>query len=195
MDTILHSDDINLLEYWKRILDKKCIIKDDIEELFDFENSFFIINFTALGVDYKKVIEKFQSKNNIILLLDRTANIEKAKAFLKLGIKGYGNALMKEHFIISAVKTIRDDGMIWLYPGFISELIKEIDSSNKSEKINLDILTKREKEVASLLKNGLTYKDIATKLNVKSRTIKAHAKHIYTKLGVKDRLALALLIK
>jgi DNA-binding NarL/FixJ family response regulator len=59
----------------------------------------------------------------------------------------------------------------------------------------LDVLSEREKEVALLLKDGSTYKDIASQLNITPRTIKAHASHIYKKLAVKDRLSLALLLK
>ena len=32
MDTILHSDDILLLEYWEKALDKDCVVVDDIEK-------------------------------------------------------------------------------------------------------------------------------------------------------------------
>jgi len=194
METVIHSDDILLLEYWEKTLEKNCTVVDDIDELFSFENSLIVINYTALGNNYKENIEKFHSKNNVLLVLDRTANIKKAKEFLKLSVKGYGNALMKEHFIISAIDTIKE-GMIWLYPAFTTMLIEEISSTDKSVNIDLSSLTNREKGVALLLKEGIIYKDIALKLNIKPRTVKAHAKSIYTKLGVKDRLSLALLIK
>ncbi len=194
METVIHSDDILLLEYWEKTLEKNCTVVDDIDELFSFENSLIVINYTALGNNYKENIEKFQSKNNVLLVLDRTANIKKAKEFLKLSVKGYGNALMKEHFIISAIDTIKE-GMIWLYPAFTTMLIEEISSTDKSADIDWSSLTNREKGVALLLKEGIIYKDIGLKLNIKPRTVKAHAKSIYTKLGVKDRLSLALLIK
>jgi len=194
METIIHSDDILLLEYWEKALEKNCTVIDDIEELFSFENSLLIVNYTALGNNYESIVEKLQSKNNLLLVLDRTANIKKAKEFLKLSVKGYGNALMKEHFIVSAVDTIKE-GMIWLYPAFTTMLIQEISSTDKSADVDWSSLTNREKGVALLLKEGIIYKDIGSKLNIKPRTVKAHAKSIYTKLGVKDRLSLALLIK
>jgi DNA-binding NarL/FixJ family response regulator len=74
-------------------------------------------------------------------------------------------------------------------------MINDLPVSNTFDDAKLSELTSREKEVALLLKEGKTYKNIAQKLDITPRTVKAHAGHIYTKLNVKDRLALALLLK
>ncbi|MDQ7045016.1 MAG: LuxR C-terminal-related transcriptional regulator [Sulfurimonas sp.] len=194
MKLIIHSDDIQLSEYWESIFKHDFILIDNIIDLLDVQNSLILLNFTSLTSGYEDIIEKLNTGKNKLLVLDRTANIDKAKNLLRLGIKGYGNAMMKEHFILSAVETI-SEGMIWLYPAFTTMLIEEISSSNKVKDIDWSQLSAREKGVALLLKDGLTYKVIADRLNIKPRTIKAHAKSIYTKLNVKDRLGLALLIK
>jgi two-component system nitrate/nitrite response regulator NarL len=130
--------------------------------------------------------------SNKVLVLHRTPDIKTAKIILKDGAHGYGNAMMRGHFILSAIDTMKED-MIWLYPEFTSLLIEEIPSRNNE--VNLDMLTKREKEVALLLKDASTYKVISEKLKITPRTVKAHANHIYEKLKVKDRLGLALLLK
>ena len=128
-------------------------------------------------------------------MLHRTPDIDTAKFILNHGAKGYGNAFMRDHFIISAVETIRDN-MIWLYPEFTSMLIADIPVKEENKNLEkLDILTSREKQVALYLKDGDTYKDIASKLSITPRTVKAHASHVYQKLAVKDRLGLALLLK
>ena len=80
-------------------------------------------------------------------------------------------------------------------PGFISMLIDQVNNTDRVKDVDLSVLTNREKGISLLLKDGMIYKDIALKLNIKPRTVKAHARNIYTKLGVKDRLGLALLIK
>ena len=48
-------------------------------------------------------------------------------------------------------------------------------------------LTNRETEVLGLLAQGLTNKDIAQRLFLSVRTIEAHLRHVYSKLGVASR--------
>jgi RNA polymerase sigma factor (sigma-70 family) len=102
---------------------------------------------------------------------------------------------MKPHFLLSAVDAIKEN-MVWLHPEFTSALIMQIPEKrveNISEIIS--VLSQREKEVVLFLKEGLTYNKIAENLGITPRTVKAHAHSIYTKLQVKDRLSLALLLK
>ncbi|MER5181061.1 LuxR C-terminal-related transcriptional regulator [Streptomyces sp. NPDC002896] len=50
-----------------------------------------------------------------------------------------------------------------------------------------DLLTPREREVASLLAEGLSNRSIATKLVLSPRTVEVHVQHILTKLGFRSR--------
>jgi len=52
-------------------------------------------------------------------------------------------------------------------------------------------LTGREAEIAELLSQGLTSRQIATALFLSKRTVETHVSHIYAKLGVTSRAALA----
>ncbi len=54
-------------------------------------------------------------------------------------------------------------------------------------------LTVREKEVLQLIVNGLSNKEIAFRLNITLRTVKAHVSSILTKLNVSDRTQAAVL--
>ncbi|MBL4729811.1 MAG: response regulator transcription factor [Sulfurimonas sp.] len=194
MQIVLHSDDILLTEHWEKSLKEKCLLIDEIELLKNIENSLIIINYSACGSECEKILKTLTVKNKV-LILHRTPNIDTAKYVLTHGAKGYGNALMQGHFIVSAVQTIQEN-MIWLYPEFTTMLINDISQTKENQNFKkLDILSEREKEVALLLKDGGTYKDIAQKLEITPRTVKAHASHIYKKLSVKDRLGLAILIK
>ncbi len=56
----------------------------------------------------------------------------------------------------------------------------------------LKSLTRREQEVARLVGNGASNKDIARQLAISDRTVKTHLTAIFDKLQVQDRLQLAL---
>lgn len=194
MDLVLYSDDINLLSHWEESLDDKTSIYEDLEALFHCKRSLIIMNYSACQNSCEEIISKLLSGGNRVLMLHRVPTLLTAKKLLRAGAHGYGNAMMRAHFITSAVETIKD-GMVWLYPEFTSQLIMQLPSQAKDIQDELEKLTPREQKVALLLRDGDTYKTIAQKLDITPRTIKAHASSIYEKLGVKDRIGLALLLK
>ena len=194
MKLILHSDDINLLNHWENSFTGYKIV-DDFKNLFDAKDSIIVLNYTSFLKDIATAIKTFSANNNYVLVLHRDPSLAVAKKLLKSGVKGYGNAYMRTHFLISAAETIKD-GLVWLYPEYTTQIILELeDKSNNQNQEILTKLTPREQEVALLVKDGLTCKEIAAKLDIGVRTAKTHIQHTYAKLHVNDRLALALLLK
>ena len=57
----------------------------------------------------------------------------------------------------------------------------------------MNSLTSREREVILALAEGLSNKDVGRRLNLSEGTVKVHLHNIYSKLGVKNRTALAVL--
>jgi DNA-binding CsgD family transcriptional regulator len=54
-------------------------------------------------------------------------------------------------------------------------------------------LTRREEEVLALVARGLTNAQVATELDIATRTVGKHLEHVYEKLGTRTRTgALAL---
>lgn len=195
MQIVLYSDDINLLDYWKKSIERRCDTVYEPEDLYQIQSSLVVINHSACQPTCKRVVQKLVENKNRVLVLHRVPSLDTAKEILRSGAMGYGNALMRKHFLISAINAIEDD-MVWLHPEFTSSLILQIDTKTDTDnEIHLEKLSEREREVASFLKDGHTYNDIALRLDVTPRTVKAHAQHIYAKLNVKDRLALALLLR
>jgi two-component system nitrate/nitrite response regulator NarL len=54
------------------------------------------------------------------------------------------------------------------------------------------MLTKRQLEVTALVSAGLSNKDVGRRLNLTEGTVKIHLHHIYDRLGVANRTALAV---
>jgi two-component system nitrate/nitrite response regulator NarP len=59
----------------------------------------------------------------------------------------------------------------------------------------IETLTSREREVLGLFAQGLENKVIAAQLSVSEETVRAHAKNIYRKLRVRNRMQASLLLK
>jgi two-component system nitrate/nitrite response regulator NarL len=55
------------------------------------------------------------------------------------------------------------------------------------------MLTKRQLEVTALVAAGLSNKDVGRRLNLSEGTVKIHLHHIYDRLGVGNRTALAVM--
>jgi DNA-binding NarL/FixJ family response regulator len=75
-------------------------------------------------------------------------------------------------------------------------IIKHIQT-NKEQNNSSDIMSKlstKEQKVANLVADGLSNKDIAQKLDVQLVTVKKHIGSIFSKLNIKDRVSLALLV-
>ena len=59
----------------------------------------------------------------------------------------------------------------------------------------LEQLTQREREIAVLMAEGLTNAQIGSRLNVSMASVKAHLSHIFTKLGVDNRVSAAMMVR
>lgn len=186
----LYTKDISLLDKWKSsLVDYEIKIIKDYEKLVKLKDSLLILSSCVNLKNEDDVISKLLSNGNKILYLERVPNLQKAKNLLLLGINGYGNSMMASVYLNSAVETIFS-GFIWLVPEITTQLIKNINIENEEHSYEIfNDLTKTEKKIAILIKDGYTNVQISEELDISINTIKTHIKHIYEKLNVNDRLS------
>lgn len=93
-------------------------------------------------------------------------------------------------------------GGVWIsreaLPSFISRL-REASGRPRTGNSSVEPdtylqLTERQREVAALVGKGASNKQIARQLDITDRTVKAHLSVIFEKLGISDRVQLALYI-
>lgn len=132
--------------------------------------------------------------DSYLIILDPTPTYEKGKKLISLGIKAYGNLMMNDIHLKEAINSV-NDGNIWLYPEFINETVQRMrfEANPNTIESKLNVLSSREKEVALLVLEKLSYIEISEKLDITLRTVKAHTKNIYSKFNVNNRLAFILL--
>lgn len=85
-------------------------------------------------------------------------------------------------------------GEIWIDQRVAAEVVKAMSRPATAPRTRGEkgLLTPREGEIVSLVTQGFRNKEIAEKLSISEQTVKNHLQNIYDKLGVSDRLELAL---
>lgn len=189
MRVVICSDDDFLSKRWGNFLSGEIVVIDNQKDILLLKNEIIIFDGDMQVSPLSGFISLLVSNNNKILLLQRVPNLEDAKLFLPIGIKGYGNSMMSLSYFNSALESLKTDN-IWLIPVITSQLIEALTSIKPTNGDGmLDRLTPTERSVAKLLKDGLKNQDIATKLNISLNTVKKHIKNIYEKYNVSDRLS------
>ncbi len=158
------------------------------EELLTLKENLIIIN-TSVNLDKEEeTIEILLENGNKILILESTPKLINAQNWLLLGVHGYGNSMMNDIYLKSAIDAI-SNGLIWLIPDITMEILNKLNSAILREKDVLNHLSKAEQQVALLLKDGYSNTKISEELKLSINTVKSHIKNIYLKLEVKDRFS------
>lgn len=138
-------------------------------------------------------------KRPLVLLADEP-NEEEALIALSAGASGYCNGHAAPA-VLEQVALAVGNGGIWVGQNLMRRLLaassRGLASSPRSpenEAAWRERLTAREQETAILVAQGASNKEIAQRLDITERTVKAHVGAILEKLGVRDRLRLSLII-
>jgi len=180
----------------KDFLDRypECLHVEHEKELDSLEDFALLLDVDAIREKEKYFFEfiNMLPTCKVVFALASNPNFAEGKHLLSLGIKGYGHLHMPKVKLRDALRIIKN-GNIWLYPEFLQMMIanfsKNLNSVNQEE---LDHLSSREQEIAHLVREGLSNKEIATRSDITERTVKAHLSSIYEKLQIKDRVALVI---
>jgi two-component system, NarL family, nitrate/nitrite response regulator NarL len=127
-----------------------------------------------------------------------TASIEKEQIAqaLQLGARGI---LLKEASTDVLLKSIRTvmNGQFWVGQDKVTDLVEilrtHMPSSDEPKTARKTFgLTARELEVVAAIVSGFTNREIAGKFSISEQTVKHHLRNIFDKVGVSNRLELAL---
>jgi DNA-binding NarL/FixJ family response regulator len=136
------------------------------------------------GVEATKRIVGSSSETSVVVLTS-FSDSERILAALDAGAVGY---LLKdaepEHVIDGLRAAARGESP--LHPRAARQLLMARSSSPAVE------LTPREREVLGLVRGGLANKQIARRLGISERTVKAHLTSVFQRIGVVDRTQAAL---
>jgi two-component system nitrate/nitrite response regulator NarL len=135
--------------------------------------------------------------NAKIVVLANVPHQTEAALAISEGAMGYCHAYSAAAVLVE-VKAVVTHGGIWLGQDMLQYLIgtsrQLVAARPETVSSALELLTPREREVSQQVSVGLTNKEIARKFNITERTVKAHLSASFERLGVKDRLQLALIL-
>lgn len=144
-------------------------------------------------------LEKALASNHPVVVMSSMPNETEAFAAVSSGASGYCHHLASPSQL-QEIATVVENGGFWVGPELLQRLLVlglKVVTKPKERKLSLqrlDLLTARERAVAVEVAHGATNKEIARSLSISERTVKAHLSAAFEKLGVSDRVQLALLL-
>jgi DNA-binding NarL/FixJ family response regulator len=137
------------------------------------------------GVTATKAIAAVGSSQ--VLVLTSFSDAERIVDALDAGAVGYMLKDAEPDDLIEAVRSVaRGDSP--LHPRIARQLL----TARAGRRPAGDELTTREREVLALVRDGLANKQIARRLGISERTVKAHLTSVFATIGVADRTSAAL---
>lgn len=133
----------------------------------------------------------------LIVLSDIPNDLE-ALAVFSVAARGYCNAHAGAEVLLNVASVVQQGGL-WIGESIMQRLLnmplQETILTPVTSNAWAADLTEREREVAKIVTLGLSNKEIATRLGITERTVKAHVGAVLDKLQLKSRLQLALFVK
>jgi two-component system NarL family response regulator len=206
---LIASHDAQLRARWRRILRGRFLAyeagdKNELEHaLANLKPAVLLLDLGLHRLGGIRSLTSIQQLSPLtrIIVFSNAPKITEEISALKLGARGYskktiGPALLKKAGIVI------QRGEVWTGRKIIQSLLEEVGVLRKDRQrvVNtepnspIDQLTARKKEIAHLISEDASNKEIATRLGISEATVKAHLTEIFRKLKIADRLQLAVLM-
>ncbi|MGA8010937.1 MAG: response regulator transcription factor [Candidatus Acidiferrales bacterium] len=199
------------------VADDHAIFRDGLRKLLEVADDVQIVGEASNGVECVKMLAKlkpdillldlrmpekdglgvleevnFDSLPTRVIVLTAAEDDRDVVRAMRLGARG---VVLKQSASDLLLKSIRkvSDGEIWLDNRMTAEVIDAFKKSSESgQRREKPLLSDREKEIVQLVAQGFRNREIGEKLFISEQTVKNHLHNIFDKLGVSDRLELAL---
>ena len=149
----------------------------------------------SLGFDLSRQIRASHPQTRVILLMDTSNPAAVVEAF-RCGAQGVFSRTESSKTLAKCINSVHQ-GQVWANS---TELRYLLDALRESEPMRLldsrgeAILSKREQEVVSCVAEGLSNREIASRLKLTEHTVKNYLFRIFDKLGVSSRVEVVLYV-
>lgn len=146
------------------------------------------------GMEALRRLSGASSQTRPILFVESPDRSQIVEA-LKLGARGILPRRTTTQMLLKCIRAVAS-GEYWVGHQNISDLIECIrtaEPQRQTDHSNGFRLTRRELEIVSSIVDGYTNREIAKRFSISEQTVKHHLTSIFEKVGVTNRLELALL--
>ena len=198
------------------IADDHVIFRDGLRKLLDSDDELTVVGEAASGGECIKMLAKLKPDillldlrmpdksglavleevnfdtvpTRVIVLTAAEDNREVIRA-MRLGARGVVLKQSATEVLLKSIHRVHA-GEIWLDNRMTAEVLNAFSVAGAAPRSEKPLLSDREKEIVHLVVQGFRNKEIGVKLFIGEQTVKNHLHNIFDKLGVSDRLELAL---
>ena len=168
------------------------------------EPDILLLDLKMPGLDGLATLQRLQIAKNKTRVIVLTASDDKNEFVqaMKLGTSGIVLKQTATELLIKSIRKVHA-GEIWLDSHTTAAVIRQFVANDEAPVHSLppapvtrererSPLSQREREIVALVAQGFKNKEMAEKMFISEQTVKNHLHNIFDKLGVSDRLELAL---
>src|SRR4051812_1188706 len=150
-----------------------------------FRAAVLVISDTMAGDLAKVVSDAKKHKTHVVVVSDKP---DSAADFIRAGAAGVVYRSVTGAALVECIRKVAK-GENWVQDNAVA---KEVEESDQVGARVRDRLTPKELKIVALVVQGYKNKEIATRLGTTEQVIKNYLRNVYDKIGVGDRLELAL---
>jgi DNA-binding NarL/FixJ family response regulator len=135
-----------------------------------------------------EVLEELVAAGARVIVLTASEDERDYVEAVRLGARGLVLKQAASDRLLEGIRKVYR-GEVWLDRRVAAEVKRALEAPAGAGR---DVLTSRELEIVTLVARGFRNKEIGEKLDISEQTVKNHLHNIFDKLGVSDRLELAL---
>jgi DNA-binding NarL/FixJ family response regulator len=177
-----------------------------LDVLQQFEPDILLLDLKMPGLDGLATLQRLQIAKNKTRVIVLTASDDKNEFVqaMKLGTSGIVLKQTATELLIKSIRKVHA-GEIWLDSHTTAAVIRQFVANDEAppamhalpaapatRERERSPLSQREREIVALVAQGFKNKEMAEKMFISEQTVKNHLHNIFDKLGVSDRLELAL---
>jgi len=196
------------------LADDHPIVLDGLAQLFSTERGFEVVACAATGEEALAAVTQYQPDIVVLdLRMPGKGGVEVLRAIksaglptrvviltaaesddvleaIRLGVEGVVLKDMATQLLVRCVRAVHS-GSKWIEKVLATRALDALLAREAGARDVATRLTPRELEIALLIAQGFSNKAVAARLSISEGTAKLHLHHVYEKLGLEGRVALA----